>query len=147
MVTERSDMRAVSTVAPKTASKFQLQNTSLLDEGETALGCQASLLGSVSPLPWGGTGYATRSSEAQDRVMQSRNWHFLLGLSSSDLFTRAKPAGLAPRRESSSGPRAGLVSILLPSGPFAEQRVSCQKACLTYALGAGNPWGSLGLLP
>lgn len=108
--------KAVSKVAPKTASKFQLQNTSLPDEVETALGCQASLLGSFSPL--GRTGYATRSSEAQDRVMQSRNWHFLLGLSSSDLFTRAKPAGLAPGRESSSGPRAGPVSILLPSAPL-----------------------------
>lgn len=38
-----------SKVAPKTASKFQLQNTSLLEEAETALGCQASLLGSFSP--------------------------------------------------------------------------------------------------
>ena len=106
--------KAVSKVAPKTASKFQ--NTSLPDKVETALGCQASLLGSCSPS--GRTGYATRSSEAQDRVMQSWNWHFLIGLSSSDLFTRAKPAGLAPGRESSSGPRAGLVSILLPSAPL-----------------------------
>lgn len=38
-----------SKVAPKTASKFQLQNTSLPEEAETALGCQASLLGSFSP--------------------------------------------------------------------------------------------------
>lgn len=51
--------KAAFKVAPKAASKFQLQNTSLPDEVETGLGCQASLLGSFSPS--GRTGYATRS--------------------------------------------------------------------------------------
>lgn len=67
--------------------------------------------------------------------MQSGNWHFLLGLSSSDLFTRAKPAGLAPRRESSSELRVDSLAVcrpvehLLPSAVFGEQTPTWHALC------------------
>lgn len=82
-VTETSDMdRCLQSCSRDRVSKFRLQNPRLPDEVETVLCRQASLLGSVSPRAG-----QVMLSEAQDRVVWSRNWPFLLGLASSDLST------------------------------------------------------------
>lgn len=124
--TSLSHKQVLWKVVPKAAPRieFQLENTSLHSSSNKSLivPCrQASLLGSF-PLRQDWLSY-----KAQGRVMQSRNWYFLLGLSSSDLSTTAKPAGLAPRSRKLLGARAdgvwqsaGLLSAHLPLAPFGE---------------------------
>lgn len=129
--------KAVSKVAPKTASKFQLQNTSLPDEVETALGCQASLLGSFSPS--GRTGYATRSSGSShaEQELTLPAWSVQLRLVHQ---SQTCWAGSGERKLLRAQSRPG--EYPPPICSFAEQRVSCQKACLTYALLSGSWFGA-----